>query len=656
MSHRRLWVGTTVSIFGLLLVLGLLPLGAQDVVFATNTPAVRVQAFATNTVPAPAPLFATNTPAVQATAIAPIIATPAPLLLATNTPQPAMMNTAPDAPVSRYALRRWDDSSLTLAWIEQVRRITADTPDRILALRLFQQEIARRFSGTPRNIANREALLQAMLAAPAGTVDVRPVIRPYVEAALNQLQPPFDVDSTVVYKDLTITIAPANLDGRASKGAVLYIANTADNGNPAFRDVAMAIIDTQGSYRVPQSEAPFPVMGTTFFSSALVDNLNGDSLNELSLTVGVLGDINGHLYVYGWRGGEAVNLIEPGKQVLYAGTPRPLSDGSGFTVDEYKIEDPAWGCTSSRTVTWRWQNNFFRPPATLPQFSPHNTLACKLSAAEPLYVMPPADALRAIGNLTAQATPDDADAAGHAAVMAAMLNVLNGKVDVGLQQIAGLSTGTQPGTWLDAQVQAFKQAAAEPNSTPLTLCAALEAASEHGACDVNAVLTRLFAEQPFSRDLPIEDQAAGLGLQVVNEATIKQVGKVDRPAYLFDLAGDQWWAFAPLGKDQYKAEAIDTPAGFEAPAAALSTVLTPPQTAYDALLERDDPAEVLNILDTVQRSRPATPMDSAGRFLRALSLDLLGDRRTAQPAYYELWKDDPTSVWGQLAAAHLERR
>jgi len=88
----------------------------------------------------------------------------------------------------------------------------------------------------------------------------------------------------------------------------------------------------------------------------------------------------------------------------------------------------------------------------------------------------------------------------------------------------------------------------------------------------------------------------------------------------------------------------------------LPSILTPPQTAYDALLERDNPAEVLNILDTQQRNHPDIPLDSAARFLRALSYDLLADRRHAQPAYYSLWHDDPTSVWGQLAAAHLERR
>ena len=143
---------------------------------------------------------------------------------------------------------------------------------------------------------------------------------------------------------------------------------------------------------------------------------------------------------------------------------------------------------------------------------------------------------------------------------------------------------------------------------------------------------------------------------MVEQTIVQKVGRIDRPAYLFDLASSQWWSFAPLDKQHYVAEAIPTPAGYELPPAALPTVLSPPQTAYDALLDRDNPAEVLNILDTLQRNYPATPFDSAARLLRALSYDLLGDRRRAQPAYYSLWRDDPSSVWGQLAAAHLERR
>ena len=140
MGRRFLLIWAVICSVGLLLVVGQFPLTAQDVVFATNTP------------PVAAPLFVTNTPASSLLPIA------APLQLATNTPQPERINVAPDASADRYALRRWDDSNLTLAWIEQVRRITASDADRILALRLFQQEVARRFPGTPHTTSNREAL------------------------------------------------------------------------------------------------------------------------------------------------------------------------------------------------------------------------------------------------------------------------------------------------------------------------------------------------------------------------------------------------------------------------------------------------------------------------------------------------------------------
>ncbi len=305
-----------------------------------------------------------------------------------------------------------------------------------------------------------------MLAAPLGTVDLRPVIRPYIEAALNSLKPSFDTSTSISYQNFSITIVPANLDGRAGKGAVVFASYLPDNGNPAFRDVALALIDARGIYRVPQTQSPYPVIGTTLYSSALVDNLNGDGINELSLTISVPGEVNGRFYIYGWRNGTVTNLVEPGKQVSYVGTPQNLPDGTGFTVEEYRLEDPVWNCFGSRTVTWRWQNNFFRSPATMPDFEPRNTLACRLSAVEPLFQISPSDALRTLGNLTAQATPDDTEAAGRAAVMAAMFNVLDNKPDVALQQISQLSTGAQPGTWLDEQVQAFKQAAAQPNTTP----------------------------------------------------------------------------------------------------------------------------------------------------------------------------------------------
>ena len=49
MGRRFLLVGTVIVSVGLLIVSGIFPLTAQDIVFMTNTPAVAVQLFATNT-------------------------------------------------------------------------------------------------------------------------------------------------------------------------------------------------------------------------------------------------------------------------------------------------------------------------------------------------------------------------------------------------------------------------------------------------------------------------------------------------------------------------------------------------------------------------------------------------------------------------------
>ena len=491
MSHRPVFILAGVGL--VVLMLGLLPISAQEaLVLATNTSAARQVS------------FATNTPNSQ-----PTIAS-APLLLATNTPKAAMMNPAPDAPSERYALRRWDDANLALEWIHQIHHINADDPDSILGLQLFQKEIERRFAGTPRNPVLREQLLQTMLAAPPDTVDLRPVIRPYVEAAFNSLQPDFNLSNEVTFSDFSLSITPANLDGRPGKGAAVYISYLPDNGQPPYRDVALALIDGQGVYRVPQPQPPYPVVGVQVLSSATVGDWNADGIDELTLTVMQPGAINSELYVYGWRGGAVINLVEPGKRALYLGTPTALSDATGFTLTEYREEVAAWQCFGERTVTWRWANNFFRPlPAE--DFAPRDTLGCALAAAEPLFELPPAKAISTIDDAMRLATPDDTYAAGRAAMMKVMLHVLNGETDVALSEIDQLSTGAQAGTWLAEQVAAFKQATTHSNVTPVQICAALQTASQYGACDVNSVLARLFTEFPLNREESIEQQTARPG-------------------------------------------------------------------------------------------------------------------------------------------------
>jgi hypothetical protein len=65
---------------------------------------------------------------------------------------------------------------------------------------------------------------------------------------------------------------------------------------------------------------------------------------------------------------------------------------------------------------------------------------------------------------------------------------------------------------------------------------------------------------------------------------------------------------------------------------------------------------VLNILDNMRRENPQAAISAEVRFMQALSYDLLGDRTRARQSYYELWQQNPLSVWAQLAADHLEQR
>ena len=329
--------------------------------------------------------------------------------------------------------------------------------------------------------------------------------------------------------------------------------------------------------------------------------------------------------------------------------------GNSLTVQEYRVELPAWGCLGERDMHWTWSFNFFRPPTSPDDFTFQNRIACLLYGSEPLFEQPLDEAMNTIETIVPLAEAGDETATQRASMVLAMLRVLNGDIAEALDQVRGLQASAEPGSWLETQTNAFLDAASQSNVTPIQLCAALQEASTYGACDVDQVLTRVFAEDPLSRDEPISTQLAQLGITVLDQVTITQIGKLNRQAVHFKLAGDHWWAFAPLARDTYTAEIIDPLPGY-AIVMPPPPVIFPPETAYNALLVNGDPAEALNILDNALRDNPGASLASSGKFLQALAYDLLGDRANARPNYFRLWTDDPVSVWGQLAAEHLEKR
>lgn len=639
MLARRVWILSYIGIVGIVLSLGWIVVQAQDgvaLVFVTNTPDGPALSFATNT-PADSLdiTFATNTPR----------ATPEPIVIAA---------------IDRYGLRFWDETTLVNLLLDEVRQLVPGDSDRRFAVRLLQNELGQRFPGAPQDATQRMQLIEAMLAAPRGSVDLRPLVRAQVQAALNEQRPSFASMGEVTVGDFNIIIMPANLDGDGRMDAVLQTRFPAVVNNPAeirYQDFVLARVDENGLYRVLDAAPSLPAApldDVTGVALERLSDLTGDGLAEMALAV-ERGDVNHELLIFGWRNGTVTNLIEPGQHINYGVIVDWPLGSTAFTVKELRLESPAWNCLGERDVGWSWNLNFFRPSARDDNFTFQNRLGCLLYGAEPLFALPPAAAINTIENVLPLALPEDAASVQRAQMVTAMLYVLEGRPDLALETARTLQTSASAGTWLADQTGAFLGAAEQAGVTPLKLCAALQAASRYGACDVDQVLTYRLTEQPLSQTEPISAQLARLGITVLDEVTISEISRADRQAVRFDLAGERWWAFSPLQDGVYRAEKIDPPTTLSAPAMRPS-VITPPDTAYEALLLNGNPTLALNLLANSARDNPGVPLAASARFLQAVCYELLGSRDEARNSYYNLWREAPTSVWGELAAAHLEQR
>lgn len=589
--------------------------------------------------------FATNTP--------PPTRTPLPLVAATNTPPPTI--TTPSAPAGRYALRQWQEADLIATLELALGRLRPNDRDGAQAVALLQHELRRRFPGAPRDPERRRALVEALLAAPPGSVDARSVVRPHVAALLAAADArPGGVFSA---DGFTVELLPANFDGVPPADALLHIRYSLDPlAAPRYVDYALARADAAGRLVLLDSEPPLPAAPLDEVTGLLlvdVADLTGDGVDEVLVAAAIAGDVNQRLNIYGLRGGQAVSLVEPGRAIAFGAVAgRPA--GGGLDVLEYRVASAEWGCLAQRTVRWRWQQNFFRPQPDAGGYALQPTAACRFYDAGPYYSQPPGEALALLDALIPLAAPADAAAAAQAQVIKAMLYALEGQPEIAAAQMRAareLHPAVAP------QVEAFFSAAAQPGARPIHACAAL-AQVNAAACDVDAVLARLFDEAPLRRDQPIVEQLAERGLPVGQTLTVAQVGQAVREVVRLDLAGPRWWAFAPLQPDVYTAERAAPPAGA---ASALPTPLPPaeidvPEAAYRALLRDDSPASALSVLETAVSRNPGVPLSSAAQYLRAYCYDLLADRTRARDSYYALWQSDPRSVWGLLAAAHLEQR
>ncbi len=585
-------------------------------------------------------------------------------LLATNTPRaaeqpiPTRLLSPPDAAIDRFALRLWLQDDMVALLEREIRLLEAGDSEGALVVRFLQDEMQRRFPGAPDDAFQREVLLEAMLAAPRGLVDMRSVARAFIEDRFNESRPAFDRSSTLVFLDgLNVNIMLADFDSSASRDALIHVRYPVNAQEPAqllYEDYFPMQIDTDGTYRVmPGAEllpaAPFSPI--TEIALERLGDINQDGRDEIAVAVRRDDQLNREMFLVGWRSDQFVSLVNDASfpfwnVVEWENTP-------SFVTNLLRHESVAWNCSSSIPFRWEWQGNLFRSVALRDDYLLEMTIGCQLFSEEPIFSKAPDVAINALRNIIGRPPPED-PAIDRAEMMIAMLMAFDGQTEAARIQAESLQARAQPGSWLDMQSSTFLTALADPDIRPIQICQLLVEASDHGACDVGQALTQILRTQPLRRDLSVESQLEFMGINVVDVTTVSRVGQFDREVAHIHIGGrDYWWAFAPFDADVYTAEPTDPLPGSE-PASAPPEFLDVPRVVETFFAE--DYMGTLTIIDTAQRSTPDIPLAPQTRFVQALSLDLLGNRSSAREAYYALWADHPRTVWGQVAASHLERR
>jgi hypothetical protein len=599
--------------FGMLLgMAALLPgptMRAQDIPFATNTP----RALATNTLRPPAPALVT-----------------------------------PDAPLENYALRFWSEEALVATLAQAAQALTAGDPEAAVALRLTQYELEYRFPGAPSNADARAQLLNVLLAAPLGSVDMRAIARPYLETILQQNAPSFDTAGMLEQQGWRLEWTPANVDNRAPEDALLHSVYMLGD-EVRYEDYVFASNPTPGRYNLFAGDYPAaPLAQVRSVRLHDLRDLTGDRGTEAAILL-ENDDGSQQIAILGWRSEGVVNLIAPGQPALFSEILDWQPDERRFSLSVARVDAPRWGCLSEGAADWSYVSNYYRASDAGIAFAQQPSLACTLADAEPLFAKPLDEAISTLENLYAVAEGDPA--APRAQLALAVLYALDGQLEPASSLAAALDDPA-----LEMQASALQNALAR-GDTPAQICAAVVRAArtpETALCDVGAFLSRLFSETPLSRAEPIREQLAALGIAVREQITLQQVGRFDREAVSFELAGLRWWAFAPLSPETYTAEAIDPPGGSQ-PSSNSARALRPAARAVEALLSGDLSAALV-ALDNAVRARPDAPLSPEFVYVRALTRELAGDRVGSRMDYYAIARDFPASIWGVLAAAHLERR
>ncbi|MGB7337655.1 MAG: hypothetical protein WBC91_02100 [Phototrophicaceae bacterium] len=639
-NHLALGFLTFFLIMALTITL-VIPINAQGGMFATNTPE-----------------GASNTDDISTTDAA----SAAPAIFATNTPE-GMVNTTsdistPEAPLFNYGMRFWLESDFVALVSEQVQSLQVGDTDAQLASNILLYEMEQRFPAAPRDAIQREALIAAMLNAPIGALDMRQIVRPFVQNAINA-----NASNTMIeINGFTITLTPANLDGLGALDRVVNVLYQDDAGI-RYEEYLLATANESGSFTLLNTNYDLPAVPFDGIEAVSIEHLrdvNADSLDELVLRVkdGVVSD---RLFILEYRNGNAVDLVDPALELRVGAIVNWVVDLGNtippdLTVLEYQAVSayPNWQCANQIEYTWQFERNLYRRTQDLnARLSNVDSLGCTLANAD-LFSLPTSDAITII-ETALLGYGFDAPSANRALMTLAMMYTLSGRLDDARNTAQSVITAGDDTTWESQQANALLRALSISGNTALDICEALAIANEFPACDVNAVIGTYLDFVDLTTDSDLETQLNAVGLPVLESVEVSEIGRATRTVLTFNLFDSGWWGFLDAGNGTYRFEPAEAPAGF-AESIFPVPLTSAPTSAIDALLVDNDPARVLAILDNTLRENPDVPLAPSAVYLQALASEFTGDRDSARSNYYAIWEMYPEQIWGQISATHLELR
>lgn len=683
--HKTGLLLCAVIISTLLIISMTLPIQAQDGTFATNTPVDNANdetsplIFATNTpvgaddnransgdTDTPQAFFPTNTPVISDANNTENETETTPLIFATNTPVGAMpssdseviLETSPQDILFNYGMRFWVEADFVDLVFEQIQKLDTEDDDTEIAINLILFELESRFPSAPTNPEQRLQLINAMINTPAGALDMRQILRPFIQTALdNNLGA-----SSFEAEGFSVDLMPADLDGVGELDSVVQVSYK-DNDILLYDEYLLALANDSDSFTLLPISYDLPAVPFGNINSVEVEYLqdvNRDSLDELVLRVDD-GGASDNFYIIQYRNGNAVSLVDPNLDLRVGALVNWAVDSESSTAPDITVLEtsanstyPDWQCNSQIEYIWRYERNLYRRSQDLnASYQQVDSMGCTLADAN-LFSLPPSEAISII-EATILEYGFDAPSGTRALMTLSMLYVMAGRLDDARNTASSIITVDAEDTWEFQQANALMRATGASGNTALDICEALVIASEAPACDINAVLGRLLEVINLNTDENLRSQLDDLGLPVLLDILVSDVGRADRTAVLFEVVGSEWWGFYDGRDGLYRVEPIDSPISF--PEIFLpQTLLSAPQTAIDALLIENNPARTLTILNNVVSENPTIPLAPSASYLQALAYEFTGDRDRARATYYDIWERYDGTIWGEISAPHLELR